>query len=440
MNFTSNISEKIKNISVEKNIIHIGEVKKFDGNIVYTDPFPAPIGSLCLIHDCNKNKIMSEVISFDEKYNMLAVLGQNPNLIIGCKVQLIDDGKNINIDERILGRITDAFGNPLDDKPLDKMKEEWPLIGKSMNPLKRKPVTKPLDVGIKIINSLLTIGQGQRVGIIAGSGVGKSILIKMMCQFTNADVVVLGLIGERAREVGVMVQSLFNNENENNITVVAVPADQSPLLRVRGANRATAIAEYFRSKNKNVLLIMDSLTRIAHAKREIGLSLGEQPTSKGYPPSVISMIPNLIERTGNSDTTNGSITAFYTVLADADDHNDPVVDTARAILDGHILLSRNNAQMGIYPAVDITNSVSRVMNEIIKQDHLEIAQKFRAHVSSYIENKDLLMMGGYVQGKDTLLDEAITLWPKIIDFISQKEDERINYSECLSELFKLYNE
>ncbi|GIR62060.1 MAG: flagellum-specific ATP synthase FliI [Alphaproteobacteria bacterium] len=440
MNFTSNISEKIKNISVEKNIIHIGEVKKFDGNIVYTDPFPAPIGSLCLIHDCNKNKIMSEVISFDEKYNMLAVLGQNPNLIIGCKVQLIDDGKNINIDERILGRITDAFGNPLDDKPMDKMKEEWPLMGKSMNPLKRKPVTKPLDVGIKIINSLLTIGQGQRVGIIAGSGVGKSILIKMMCQFTNADVVVLGLIGERAREVGVMVQSLFNNENENNITVVAVPADQSPLLRVRGANRATAIAEYFRSKNKNVLLIMDSLTRIAHAKREIGLSLGEQPTSKGYPPSVISMIPNLIERTGNSDTTNGSITAFYTVLADADDHNDPVVDTARAILDGHILLSRNNAQMGIYPAVDITNSVSRVMNEIIKQDHLEIAQKFRAHVSSYIENKDLLMMGGYVQGKDTLLDEAITLWPKIIDFISQKENEKINYSECISKLLKLYNE
>ena len=185
---------------------------------------------------------------------------------------------------------------------------------------------------------------------------------------------------------------------------------------------------------------MDSLTRIAHAKREIGLSLGEQPTSKGYPPSVISMIPNLIERTGNSDNTNGSITAFYTVLADADDHNDPVVDTARAILDGHILLSRNNAQMGIYPAVDITNSVSRVMNEIIKQDHLEIAQKFRAHVSSYIENKDLLMMGGYVQGKDTLLDEAIKLWPKIVDFISQKENEKINYSECISKLLKLYNE
>jgi len=383
---------------------------------------------------------MSEIISFDEKYNMLAVLGQNPNLIIGCKVQLLNDGKNINIDERILGRVTDAFGNPLDDKPIERMNEDWPLMGKSMNPLKRKSVTKPVDVGIKIINSLLTIGQGQRVGIVAGSGVGKSILIKMMSQFTDADVVVLGLIGERAREVGVMVQSLLNNENKNKITVVAVPADQSPLLRVRGANRATAIAEYFRSKNKNVLLIMDSLTRIAHAKREIGLSLGEQPTSKGYPPSVISMIPNLIERTGNSDISNGSITAFYTVLADADDNNDPVVDTARAILDGHILLSRSNAQMGIYPAVDITNSASRLMNEIINQYHFAAAKKFIAHVSSYVENKDLLMMGGYVQGKDTLLDEAITLWPKIVDFISQKENEKIDYNKCILRLLSLYNE
>ncbi|MAJ15243.1 MAG: flagellum-specific ATP synthase FliI [SAR116 cluster bacterium] len=440
MNFTLNISEKIRSITFEKNIIHIGEVKKFDGNIIYADPFPAPIGSLCLIKDCDQNEIISEVIGFDENYNMLAVLGQNPNLIIGCKVKLIDDGKNINVDENILGRVTDAFGEPLDDEPLHYMKDNWPLVGKVMNPLKRKPVTKPLDVGIKVINSLLTIGQGQRIGIVAGSGVGKSILIKMMSQFTTADVVVIGLIGERAREVGVMVQSLFNDENKSKITVVAVPADRSPLMRVRGANRATAIAEYFRSKNKNVLLIMDSLTRIAHAKREIGLSLGEQPTSKGYPPSVISMIPNLIERTGNSDTSEGSITAFYTVLADADDHNDPVVDTSRAILDGHILLSRNNAQMGMYPAVDITNSVSRVMNDIINPEHLDVASKFRAHVSSYIENKDLIMMGGYVQGKDKILDEAILMWPKIIDFIAQKEDEKIDYNECLSRLLKLYNE
>ncbi len=440
MSFTSEISKKIKNIKIEKNIIHSGEVKKFNGNIIYTNPFPAPIGSICLINDIYHNEIMSEVIGFDENYNMLAVLGSNANLIIGCKVKLIDDGKNIMVDDNILGRVTDAFGFPLDDKTLPKMRDEWPLMGKVMNPLKRKPVNTPLDVGIKIINSLLTIGQGQRVGIVAGSGVGKSILIRMMCQFTSADIVVLGLIGERAREVGVMVQSLFDEKNKNKITVVAVPADRSPLMRVRGANRATAIAEYFRSKNKNVLLIMDSLTRIAHAQREVGLSLGEQPTSKGYPPSVISMIPNLIERTGNSDSSNGSITAFYTVLADADDDNDPVVDTSRAILDGHILLSRNNAQMGIYPAVDITNSVSRVMNDIIDKAHLSAATKFRAHVSSYVENKDLLMMGGYVQGKDQILDEAILMWPKILDFISQKEGEKIKYDECISMLLRLYDE
>ncbi len=440
MNFVEQISEKINEISFEKKIINIGKVKKFDGNIVYCDPFPAPIGSLCIISDANKNDLLSEVIAFDENHNMLAVLDQNVNIIVGCEVKLIDDGRYIKIDESLLGRVTDAFGNALDGKSKIEMKDSWPLLGKIMNPLKRKPVVEPLDVGIKIINSLLTIGRGQRIGIVAGSGVGKSILLKMMSQFTNADVVVLGLIGERAREVGVMVDSLFNNENRQKITVVAVPADRSPLMRVRGANRATAIAEYFREKNKNVLLIMDSLTRIAHAKREIGLSLGEQPTSKGYPPSVISMIPNLIERTGNSDTSNGTITAFYTVLADADDNNDPVVDTSRAILDGHILLSRTNAQLGIYPAVDITNSVSRVMNDIVENDHLEIASKFRSHVSSYVENKDLLLMGGYVQGQDPILDEAISLWPKIVDFISQKEDQKIDYDESISKLLKLYKD
>ena len=260
-----------------------------------------------------------------------------------------------------------------------------------------------------------------------------------MSQFTNADVVVLGLIGERAREVGVMVQSLFSNENKNKITVVAVPADQSPLLRVRGANRATAIAEYFRSKNKNVLLIMDSLTRIAHAKREIGLSLGEQPTSKGYPPSVISMIPNLIERTGNSDTTNGSITAFYTVLADADDHNDPVVDTARAILDGHILLSRNNAQMGIYPAVDVPASVSRVMNEIVTPQQKENALMFRRLVSLYLENRDLILMGGYSPGQDPDLDLAVQLWPQLMGHVQQSLNEKSSFDESVAGLQGLFS-
>ena len=438
MNLHSSLSKKISEIEIDKRITISGRVKKFDGNVVFCDPFPAPIGSLCLIKDTANKEIMSEIIGFDEEHNMLAILDQSSNIVVGCRVSLFDKTGLLDIDDTILGRVTDAFGRPLDDKPILNMKEKWPLLGKTMNPLKRKPVKNPLDVGIKVINSLLTIGRGQRVGIVAGSGVGKSILLKMMSKFTDADVVVVGLIGERAREVGVMVESLLDNENERKITVVAVPADRSPLMRIRGANRATAIAEYFRNKNKNVLLIMDSLTRIAHAKREIGLSLGEQPTSKGYPPSVISMIPNLIERTGTSDNGDGSITAFYTILADGDDTNDPVVDTARAILDGHIVLSRLNAQLGIYPAVDLTNSVSRVMTEISDENHIDVATKFRSQVSLYVENRDLLLMGGYVQGQDPMLDDAIKMWPKILDFISQKENEKTNFSDSIKGLLNLY--
>ena len=342
------------------------------------------------------------------------------------------------MDDTLLGRVTDAFGKPLDEKPLGKIKNKWPLLGKVMNPLKRRLIKKPLDVGVRIINALLTVGQGQRLGIIAGSGVGKSVLLGMMSKYTEADVVVIALIGERAREVGTIVNELLNDESSKKITVVAVPADRSPLMRIRGANRATAIAEFFRDQGKNVLLIMDSLTRIAHAKREIGLSLGEVATSKGYPPSVISMIPNLIERTGTGDQGNGSITSFYTILADGDDNNDPVVDTARAILDGHIVLSRLNAQMGIYPAVDVSNSISRVMNELISDDHLNASLLFRKHISSYIENKDLLLIGGYTHGQDKDLDDAITMWPKLIDFISQSKSEKANFESAKSALLKLY--
>ena len=311
--------------------------------------------------------------------------------------------------------------------------------GKSNEPPQRNLIKKPLDVGVRAINGLLTVGQGQRLGIIAGSGVGKSVLLGMMSKYTEADVVVVALIGERAREVGTMVNELFKDENSSKITVVAVPADRSPLMRIRAANRATAIAEYFRSQSKNVLLIMDSLTRIAHAKREIGLSLGEPTTSKGYPASVISMIPNLIERSGTNDEGDGSITSFYTILADGDDNNDPVVDTARAILDGHILLSRSNAQMGIYPAIDVSNSISRVMNDLASDEHLNAAKLFRKHISSYIENKDLLLMGGYTQGQDKDLDEAILMWPKLIDYISQTNSEKSDYETSKSQLLKLYS-
>jgi len=439
MNFNAKLIDNITNLKRPKRITSSGRVNRFDGNVIYCNPFPAPIGSLCLVKDQIGKEILAEVISFDQNHNMLAILEPSSHIVSGCEVSLHDDGRYIDVDNTLLGRVTDAFGNPLDDKPLEKINNKWPLMGKVMNPLKRNLIQKPLDVGVRAINGLLTVGQGQRLGIIAGSGVGKSVLLGMMSKYTEADVVVVALIGERAREVGTMVNELFRDESSSKISVVAVPADRSPLIRIRAANRATAIAEYFRSQNKNVLLIMDSLTRIAHAKREIGLSLGEPTTSKGYPASVISMIPNLIERSGTNDEGEGSITAFYTILADGDDNNDPVVDTARAILDGHIVLSRSNAQMGIYPAIDVSHSISRVMNDLVSEEHLNAAKLFRKHVSSYIENKDLLLMGGYTQGQDKDLDEAILMWPKLIDYITQLNSEKANYETAKSELLKLYS-
>jgi flagellum-specific ATP synthase len=439
MNFNAKLIDNITNLKRPKRITSSGRVNRFDGNVIYCNPFPAPIGSLCLVKDQIGKEILAEVISFDQNYNMLAILEPSSHIVTGCEVSLHDDGRYIDVDNTLLGRVTDAFGNPLDDEPLEKINNKWPLMGKVMNPLKRNLIKKPLDVGVRAINGLLTVGRGQRLGIIAGSGVGKSVLLGMMSKYTDADVVVVALIGERAREVGTMVNELFRDESSSKITVVAVPADRSPLMRIRAANRATAIAEHFRSQNKNVLLIMDSLTRIAHAKREIGLSLGEPTTSKGYPASVISMIPNLIERSGTNDEGEGSITAFYTILADGDDNNDPVVDTARAILDGHIVLSRSNAQMGIYPAIDISHSISRVMDDLVSEDHLNAAKLFRKHVSSYIENKDLLLMGGYTQGQDKDLDKAILMWPKLIDYISQLNSEKGNYETAKSELLKLYS-
>jgi flagellum-specific ATP synthase len=298
-----------------------------------------------------------------------------------------------------------------------------------------------LDVGVRAINATLTVGRGQRVGIIAGSGVGKSVLIEMMTRYTNADVVVVGLIGERAREVGDFVHHVMKGENASKICVVAVPADRSPLLRLRAAQRATAIAEYFRGQGKQVMLIMDSLTRVAHARREVGLALGEQPTAKGYPPSALSMIPSLIERAGTGLPGEGTITAFYTILADGDDTtNDPVVDTARAILDGHFVLSRKQAQMGLYPAIDIPQSVSRVMKDIVVKDHAKAGMELRRLIALYMENRDMMLMGAYTPGQDAELDRAVTLWPRIKSFLGQDMDTRAPLDQSIADLLELTGE
>ena len=436
------VKQLLKDNVIKNKKVHLevsGLVRSFEGNIIETDPFPATVGSICDIEIPNIQSISAEIIGFRNNKNLIAMHQLDSNVKIGSKVRLISDGINLSVGDELLGRVLDGMGYPLDNKKEVITNETWPLYGKTINPLQRNKVDKPFDVGVRSINALMTIGMGQRIGIIAGSGVGKSILLQMMSKYAEADVVVVGLIGERAREVKTMVETLKKHDEKNKIIIIAVPADRSPLLRMKGANRCTAIAEYFRSKGKNVLLIMDSLTRVAHAKREIGLALGEQPTSKGYPPSVISMIPSLIERTGNGIENEGSITAFYTVLADSDDHNDPVVDSARAILDGHIILSREQSQLGIYPAIDIKNSISRIMDDIVNNEQIKLAKHFKKLVSVYQESRDLVLMGGYTKGQDSSIDEAHEMWPRIVDFIKQDQNLKSTFEESIKELKSLIN-
>ena len=416
-----------------------GKVVKFDGLTAHCDGFPARVGAICKI-STGSTDVLAEVISFKDGLNQLVVFELGAGIRAGDKVSLVEEGQTITIGEKHLGRVFDAIGDPLDGRATPSGNDVWPLHGKLVNPLERNHISQVLDVGVRSINSLLTIAMGQRVGIIAGSGVGKSVLLSMMTKHSAADVIVVGLIGERSREVLEFVDKVFDPETKKKLCAVAVPADRSPLLRIRGANRATAIAEYFRDQGKNVLLIMDSLTRVAHARREIGLALGELPTSKGYPASVIALIAGLVERAGMGlSSTKGSITGIYTVLADGDDTNDPVVDTARAILDGHVVLNREYANMGIYPAIDISESVSRVMADVVTHDHAVAADRVKRLINVYNENKDLILMGGYAPGQDADLDDAYKKWPKIVEFLKQvpSKVERFDKAEeALSALLK----
>ena len=414
-----------------------GRVMRHDGHLLACDGFPVSVGAVCAIETDTGTPALAEIIGFDRGQNLMSLYDINARVRLGARVSLRDEGRDVQVGPEVLGRVVDALGRPLDNRPLPPMADRWPLSGKEINPLARDRVATPLDVGVRVINSCLTVGRGQRLGIIAGSGVGKSVLLSMMSRFTEADIVVVGLIGERGREVGNFVQMVMTPEARGKTVIVAVPADRSPLLRIRGAERATSIAEYFRDQGKNVLLIMDSLTRVAHARREIGLALGEQPTSKGYPPSVISMIPQLVERSGTGVSGAGSITSFYTVLADGDDTNDPVVDAARAILDGHIVLSREQAQLGIYPAVDLPASISRVAADISADAHTAAVRQFRRLVSLYLENRDLVMMGGYVQGQDADLDMALQMWPQLVDHIMQPETQKADFESSRNALLAL---
>ena len=410
-----------------------GRLSSYDGLLMEAVGLSLPVGTVCAVGS-GAGRVEAEVIGFRNGRTLLMNLGGPAALLPNAPVRPIGPPGEAEVGASLLGRVVDGSGRPVDGMGPIRGAGHWPLGGKLQNPLDRGRVLEPLDVGVRAINGLLTVGQGQRVGIMAGSGVGKSVLLGMIVRACAADVVVVGLIGERSREVSDFLETKLKGDARARSVVVAVPANHSPVLRIRGALRATAIAEAFRAEGKRVLLIMDSLTRVAHAGREIGLALGEPASARGYPPSAIAMLPNLIERAGTDVTTGGSITAIYTVLADGDDGNDPVVDSARSILDGHIVLSRAMAEHGVYPAIDVSKSVSRVMTDIAAQPHLRAARTLRRHLATYEENRDLVLMGAYRAGADAAIDAAIAHHPAVLDYIRQESGEVVQLDTAVAEL------
>lgn len=354
------------------------------------------------------------------------------------KRRAIDRAKQGPVGDELLGRVLDGVGRPLDSKGPLRSNLTRPLQSRPINPMTRAAIEHPLDVGIRSINALLTVGRGQRMGLFAGSGVGKSVLLGMMARYTEAEVIVVGLIGERGREVKEFIEQILGEEGMRRAVVVAAPADTGPLMRLQGAAYATTIAEYFRDQGKQVLLIMDSLTRYAMAQREIALAIGEPPATRGYPPSVFARLPQLVERAGNGPEGGGSMTAFYTVLAEGDDQQDPIADSARAILDGHIVLSRTLADAGHYPAIDIEQSISRAMVNLIEPAQLDQIRRFKVLFARYQRSRDLISVGAYSPGSDPVLDQAINLYPRMEAFLQQQLTEQADFTSSVNALSALF--
>jgi flagellum-specific ATP synthase len=394
----------------------------------------AAVGDRCQIVSADQAQIEAEVVGFSGDRLYLMPTGDIHGLKPDARVVPRPRAGTVRVGPRLLGRIVDGAGLPLDGLGPIEAEASVRLTGTPINPLRRAPIRQPLDVGIRAINGLLTVGRGQRIGLFAGSGVGKSVLLGMMARYTAADVIVVGLIGERGREVKEFVERILGPAGLSRAVVVATPADHPPLMRLHGAWLATSIAEYFRERGQNVLLIMDSLTRFAQAQREIALAIGEAPATKGYPPSVFARLPQLVERAGNGVDATGSITAFYTVLAEGDDQNDPIVDAARAILDGHIVLARRIADGGRYPAIDVEASVSRVMHDIVPDTQLALARRLRRTTAVYEHNRDLITIGAYQRGTDPRIDAAIARWPQIEAYLHQDMHEHVTLERSVAQL------
>ena len=435
-----------------------GHLTRINGLVMEASGLKLPLGSSCRIIPVGGSPIEAEVVGFNGERLFLMpsedVYGLSPGArVVALETQAIrpkvgqpvparrraiDRAKLLPVGSSLLGRVIDGAGRPLDRLgPLftDTLR---PLQGRPVNPMSRAPIDHSLDVGIRCINALLTVGRGQRMGLFAGSGVGKSVLLGMMARYTEAEVIVVGLIGERGREVKEFIEQILGEEGLRRSVVVAAPADVSPLMRMQGAAYATAIAEHFRDQGRHVLLIMDSLTRYAMAQREIALAIGEPPVTRGYPPSVFARLPQLVERAGNGADGGGSITAFYTVLTEGDDQQDPIADAARAILDGHIVLSRLLADAGHYPAIDIEQSISRAMVNLIQPEHFEKIRQFKQLYSRYQRSRDLISVGAYAAGSDPLLDQAINVYPSFERFLQQPLTERADFDRSLDQLDGLF--
>lgn len=414
-----------------------GRVTRMVGLTLEAVGLKVSVGHQCRVLTQDGKGIDTEVVGFSEDKTFLMPVQKIVGLQPGARVVPQQAGGHLPIGMGMLGRVINGLGQPLDGKGLIPAESSIDLSPAAINPLHRHPIDEPLDVGIRAINGLLTVGKGQRIGLFAGSGVGKSVLLGMMTKYTVADVVVVGLIGERGREVKEFIDHILGEEGLKRAVVVASPADEAPLMRLRAAQLSTRVAEYFRDQGKSVLLLMDSLTRYGQAQREISLAVGEPPATKGYPPSVFARIPELVERAGNADQGGGSITAFYTVLTEGDDLQDPIADSARAILDGHIVLSRQLAEEGIYPAIDIESSISRVMPNIVQEKHLKSALEFKQLLARYRQNKDLITIGAYTSGSDPITDRAIERYPHLVQFVKQAISQNAPFVESLANLNSL---
>jgi flagellum-specific ATP synthase len=411
-----------------------GTLVRLVGLTLETRGIMAPLGACCEVMGKDGHRVEAEVVGFNDKTLYLMPFTDPVGVGPGDTVRVISNSGQVRLGNALLGRVIDGRGMPIDGKPMPDLPDQLSLLGRPLNPMERGPIKEVLDVGVKAINGALTIGRGQRIGLVAGSGVGKSVLLGMLTRFTKADIVVIGLIGERGREVQAFISESLGEEGLAKSVVVAAPANVSPVLRLKATHMTHVIAEYFRDQGKHVLMLCDSLTRVAHAQREIGLAIGEPPTAKGYPPSVFALLPNLIERGGVGRHGHGSITSIYTVLAEGDDASDPIVDIARASLDGQVMLSRRLADQAHYPAIDLNGSISRVMQTLVSSDELKQSNKLRRLWSVYQQNSDLVQVGAYEAGSNPELDEAIRLREQIVDFLRQDMHQSEDYAVTRQQL------